>query len=346
MLNALNFAQGPPLAQGKIKQFPEDFCVNETLSFELAGEGEHLFLLIEKIALNTEEMAKIIARAFNLPFNVIAYAGLKDKFAKTTQWFSLHLPGKKDPDLSPLTTKNHRVLKAIRHNKKLRIGAIKENLFTLRIRQFQGDEKALVPRIEEIKTHGVPNYFGPQRFGHEGNNLVHAKALLLNDKKIKNRHLRGIYYSAARAFLFNEILSQRVREASWNKPLNGDVMMLEGSHSIFPIDTVDDNIIQRVEKNDLSPAAVLWGKGVERLTGDALQCQTSVLKPWEAWCLALERHDLQRAYRSMRLLPKNLHFEGHVFTFALPTGTYATTVLRELLTTNAVQTSNDGSVEV
>ncbi len=331
MLNELNWAHGRPNAEGQIKSLPEDFCVEEQLSFELTGEGEHLFLLIEKERLNTEEMSKIIARMFNLPFKAISYAGLKDKFAKTTQWFSLHLPGMKDPDLSALNTENHRLLKAMRHHKKLRIGALKANRFTLKINQFEGDKNELVSRIEYIKTHGVPNYFGPQRFGNQGNNLIHAKALLLDNKTIKNRHLRGIYYSAARSFLFNQILSYRVGEASWNKPLSGDLMMLAGSHSVFQIDVVDDEIIRRVKENDIAPTAPLWGVGQELITKEALRCQIEALAAWQAWCTGLEQHQLQRAYRSMVLLPQQLHFQDNVFTFSLPPGTYATTVLRELL---------------
>ena len=90
----------------------------------------------------------------------------------------------KDPDLTALTTENYRLLKAMRHNKKLRIGALKENLFTLKIHHFAGNENELATRIERIKTHGVPNYFGPQRFGNQGNNMTHAKSLLLDNKKI------------------------------------------------------------------------------------------------------------------------------------------------------------------
>lgn len=331
MLKELNFAYAPPKASGYIKSVPEDFCVLEQLSFELTGEGEHLFLLIEKTLLNTEEMVKIIARAFNLPFKAISYAGLKDKFAKTTQWFSLHLPGMSDPPLEDLKSDNYRVIKAMRHNKKLKIGAIKANHFTLNIKQFEGDKEALTTRIEHIKAHGVPNYFGPQRFGNQGHNLHHAKSLLLDHKKIKNRHLRGIYYSAARSFLFNLILNHRVGDTTWNQPLRGDLMMLSGSHSVFHVESPDDEIIQRTEKNDISPAAPLWGKGDERLTNDALIRQNMAIEPWQAWCLALEQHELQRAYRAMVLLPNNLQFQDNVFTFSLPTGTYATTVLRELL---------------
>ena len=335
MLNELSYAFGVPSASGQIKDEPEDFCVLEHLGFELTGEGEHLFLLIEKTRLNTEDMAKTIARSLHLPLKAISYAGLKDKFAKTTQWFSLHLPGMDDPTLDCLNTESHRVLKVMRHNKKLKIGALKENEFTIKVHQFDGDERALLARIEKIKLHGVPNYFGPQRFGHQGGNVDRAKEVLLENKKINNRHLRGIYYSAARSFLFNQLLSQRVDEDCWNKPIKGDLMMLTGSHSVFPIDAVNDEILQRVDEHDIVPAAPLWGVGKDLVSERALQYQNKTLEPWHSWCVALERHGLQKSYRPMVLFPEHLHFQERVFTFTLPRGAYATTVLRELFKTSA-----------
>ncbi len=334
MLDALNFAYGQPKSSGQIKSFPDDFCVVEHLGFELTSEGEHLFLLIEKKLLNTEDMVNIIARTLCLPPKVISYAGLKDKYAKTTQWFSVHLPGVADPDLDGLTTDNYQLLKAVRHNKKLKIGALKGNHFIIKMNDFDYDENELFKRIDTIRAHGVPNYFGPQRFGHQGGNLERAKEVLLENKKIKSRHLRGMYFSAARSFLFNQILSRRVGEGNWNLPLNGDLMMLVGNHSVFQIDMVDDELMQRARENDISPAAPLWGTGKKRVTGQALHIQNLALEPWQDWCVALERHGLQGSYRSMVLLPEDLQFRENVFTFTLPAGAYATTVLRELLTSN------------
>lgn len=331
MLDELNFAYGAPQASGRIKQTPDDFCVEENLGFELTGEGEHLFLLIEKKLLNTEEMVKIIGHTLGVPLKLISYAGLKDKNAKTIQWFSVHLPGLNNPNLDALDTENHRVLKAIRHNKKLKIGALKENHFSIKVHQFNYDEQALLSRVKKIAAHGVPNYYGPQRFGNNGNNLVHAKHLLLENKTIKNRHLRGIYYSAARSFLFNQIVDLRVKEMNWNAPVNGDLMMLAGSHSVFHAEVIDDEILKRVDEKDIFPAAVLWGKGKERLTERALGIQEQALKLWQEWCQALEAHDLLKSYRSMVLLPEKLEFKNNTFTFTLPAGAFATTVLRELL---------------
>lgn len=330
MLTELPYAYGKPSSSGQIKNSPADFSVDERLSFALTGEGEHLFLFIEKNMLNTEEMTKIIARTLNVHPKLVSYAGLKDKFAKTRQWFGVHLPGVKDVDLQGLHSEQYQVLEAVRHNKKLKIGALKENHFTIRVHNLIADEPELNSRVEQIKAHGIPNYFGPQRFGHQGNNLTRAKELLLEGKKFKDRHLRGIYYSAARSFLFNEILKQRVNANCWNSPVAGDLMMLAGTHSCFQLQEMDAEIQRRIAEHDISPAGVLWGKGNEMLREQALLFQDQALSPWLEWCNALEVHGLLKQYRSLVLMPENLQFKEDTFSFTLPPGAFATTLLREL----------------
>jgi tRNA pseudouridine13 synthase len=138
-------------------------------------------------------------------------------------------------------------------------------------------------------------------------------------------------YSAARSLLFNHILSHRVQAGHWNSAIEGDLMMLAGTHSVFAIDTVDDEIHRRINEHDIFPAAPLWGEGKELLSKEALKQQTVALEPWRDWCDALEAHGLQKLYRSMVLLPENLQWNKDIFSFSLPTGAYATTVLRELM---------------
>jgi len=334
MLTKFNYAYGQPTATGRIKNSPDDFCVSENLGFELSGEGEHLLLLIEKKMLNTEDMVKIIGKYLHLPYKAISYAGLKDKFATTTQWFSVHLPGLADPDLAGLNTPQHRIITAMRHNKKLKIGALKENHFVINIHDFNYDEYELLARIATIKEQGIPNYFGAQRFGYNGRNLDHAKDVLLDNKTINDRHLRGIYYSAARSFIFNKIVSHRINEACWNLPVPGDLMMLAGSHSVFPVGTINDAIMQRVRTHDIFPAACLWGIGDELISEKALDLQHQAIAPWQDWCNALAAHKLQKMYRSMVLIPENLSLEGNQFSFTLPAGSYATAVFRELFTSD------------
>lgn len=335
----LFYAYGQPSSTGQFKTHPADFKVDEQLGFELTGEGEHLFLRVEKENLNTEELIKQIARSLNKSPRLISHAGLKDRQAITTQWLSVHCPGE-NINVSEILQGTHwRILENKRHAKKLKIGGLASNRFQIVLRGVTNCD-ALQERLKLIQKEGVPNYFGPQRFGHQGRNLIEAQAVLLEKKRIKDRFLRGIYYSAARAFLFNRILSSRVERNDWNKPIPGDVMQLNGRHSIFAIDVPDETIFQRVAEQDISPASVLYGKGPDLLQNEALSVQNTILEPFLSWCEALEAHGLERAYRAHILGVPNLSWEWQnnsaeastlLLSFELPPGAYATSILREML---------------
>ncbi len=329
----LPYAHGGPISKGLLKQNPQDFCVTEKLSFEPSGEGEHWLVLIQKSMLTTEEMVQIIAKKLSIKPSLISYAGLKDKFGITTQWFSIHLPGKTALNLEDLNGSNFKALKAVRNLKKLKIGALAENHFKIRAQGFSPDTEKLRQKISVISKAGVPNYFGPQRFGHQESNLIRAKALLLEGKPIKSRYLKGLYYSAARAYLFNAMVASRVKGQSWNRPLPGDVMMLSGTQSYF-LEKGEAGLEQRVENHDISPAVPLWGHGKDIPTKEARKIQDSVLQNFEDWCQALEAQGLRKAFRPMVLVPKDFCFEEGQFQFGLPKGSYATSLLREIIQDN------------
>ena len=334
-VNELAFAYGRPEVSGVFKASADDFKVDEILGFELSGEGEHQFLRIEKRGLNTEELVKRLAICVGKPAKSISYAGLKDRQALTTQWLSVHCPGEIIPDANVLHGEGWRVIESNRHLKKLKTGALAGNKFTLVVRDIV-DYDAVETRLGLIKDGGVPNYFGPQRFGHNGQNIARAEAVLLNGLRVKDRFLRGIYYSAARSFLYNRILSLRVASHTWNKAVSGDVMQLAGKHSIFPIVIPDDTIHARVESHDLSSASLLWGKGDTLVSAEALTFQQDALHGFESWCTALESHGLERAYRAHVLRVDNLLWQWQdgelTLSFELTAGAYATSVLRELIT--------------
>lgn len=330
----LAYAYGQPLSTGNIKTTPEDFKVDEILGFEPTGEGEHLFLLIEKRGINTEELVKELATLTNLSPKLISYAGLKDRQALTTQWVGLHCPGQDIPEANSFSGKGWRVIESKRHSKKLKTGGLSGNAFQLILRDVKPDE-ALEKRLHHIQTLGVPNYFGNQRFGYGGQNLMKAQRLLEGGYKIKDRFLRGMYYSAARSFLFNCILSERVKQNNWNQALAGDVMQLGGTKSVFTLETPDDVIKKRVEEFDISPAGVLWGYGENKATAQALAIQQEMLLPYEKWCDGLIKQKLELAYRPFILQVKDLAWQREddnlLVKFKLPAGSYATSVVRELV---------------
>ncbi|VFT35279.1 tRNA pseudouridine synthase D [Pseudomonas aeruginosa] len=204
-------AHGAACGEAVLKAVAEDFQVDEVLDIPLSGEGEHLWLWVEKRGLNTEEAARRLGRAAGVQQKNVSYAGLKDRQALTRQWFSLHLPGKADPDLGAAEGADLRILRRTRHSRKLQRGAHAANGFTLRLTGLRAERALLDARLERIAADGVPNYFGLQRFGHGGGNLVDARSCAEQDLLPANRNLRSRFLSAGRSYLFNRLLAERGR---------------------------------------------------------------------------------------------------------------------------------------
>ncbi|HEI6752822.1 TPA: tRNA pseudouridine(13) synthase TruD [Legionella pneumophila] len=328
-------AYGTPNSTATFKSLPEDFQVNELFEGQFSGEGEHIVLKIEKRGLTTEEVVKSLARLINKPVKLISHAGLKDKQALTTQWLSVHAPGEIIDGIETLEAPGWRILECTRHNKKLKPGFLSGNHFIITLRNVS-DESDLIHRIEQIKFKGVPNYFGEQRFGRDGGNLIKAEEILVQGRKVKDRFLKGMYFSAARSWLYNLILSRRVKESSWNLPLLGDVIQLVGSNSIFVNDkSMDEQLLQRIGEKDVSPASPLPGRSKNLVKGTALQIINDVYEEWSAWLDGLEKNGLEEAWRANILYAEQIEYrinQGTVeLSFVLPAGAYATVVLRELV---------------
>jgi len=325
---------GAPLV-GLLRVSPEDFEVDEELGFEPEGSGEHVLLRIEKREANTEWVARSLASALGLAPMSIGFSGLKDRHALTRQTFSVHLPGKADPDWSALSIEGVRVLDARRHPRKLKRGTHKRNHFRIHLRDVSGDRIAAEAVIDAIRTHGVPNYFGEQRFGRNGDNLRLAQALFSGARM--GRSERGFALSAARSHLFNAVLARRVGEANWNRALDGDVWMLAGTHSIFGPQALDAEIERRLAEADIDPTGPLWGRGDVR-SGAVVRDLEQTIGADSPFAEGLEAADLSQERRALRLRPGALLAEWMPgdslrLDFSLPSGTFATAVIRELCTT-------------
>lgn len=334
--NAPNYVAGIPGVSGCIRTQPEDFQVVEELGFEPAGYGEHVFLRVRKRAANTEWVARRIAAFAGVHPSAVSYAGLKDRHAVAEQWFSVHLPGKPDPDWTACREESFTVLDHKRHSRKLKRGALKGNAFRIVIRHLQGERNELEERLHRIEADGVPNYFGEQRFGHDGGNLNKAEGMFSGQEPVQNRHQRSLYLSAARAQVFNQVVSRRVAEGTWNRALAGDVMMLAGSHSLFPVAVVDDDIRRRAAAMDIHPTGPLWGAGELPSRGEVLALEQGVAHEFPVFCQGLEQARLEQERRPLRIAVAdiNLEFqEDHnvLLSFKLSAGAYATAVLRELI---------------
>ncbi len=331
----LPYAYGEPECSGVIRSCPEDFIVDEMSDIEPDGEGEHVLLQIRKRNSNTDWLAKQLARLASVAAKDVSYAGLKDRQAVTTQWFSVRLAGKDEPDWSELNGDEFEVLQVHRHRRKLRRGALSGNRFELLIREFSCEPAWLEARLEKIKQQGVPNYFGEQRFGIDGANLEKAKAMF-EGKRIKSRHQRSMYLSAVRSQLFNHVLSQRVEQQSWNRAIAGDVMLLAGSNSYFVIDEVDDEIRRRVDTFDIHPSGILWGQGRIESRSNAAEREVELAERFPLFCQGLEKAGLSQSRRALRVRPEKLEWTHRpeqkqlAVCFELPAGAYATVVLREI----------------
>lgn len=328
------YAYGLPAATGKIKVQAIDFIVEEILPFKPEGNGEHVFLQIQKQNENTEYVARLLARIAGVRQRDIGFAGLKDRHAFTTQWFSVWLPGKADPDWSLVETENSKILQAIRHPRKLKRGVLMGNNFTLLIRDFRGDKQQTLAKLETIKAQGFPNYFGEQRFGNHGQNINTALTLFAGAKMKPEQ--RSIYLSAVRAYLFNLILSQRVQLNNWNQAIHGDVCMINQTHSYFKTDSSNEILQHRIAIGEIHPTACLYGKGENIAMRDALAIEQKIIDAHPELTAGLLKFALEMDRRALRGYPENLHWQyvdanQLQISFFLTAGSYATALLRELI---------------
>ena len=338
MLIEQAYLHGKPESKGLLRSQISDFQVFEELPFLPCGEGEHLFVHIRKTGANTVFVARELAKYFEVKEQLVSYAGLKDRFAVTQQWFGVHVPGKQEYNLDDLNIEGVEILSYKRHNKKLRTGALTGNRFELILREVTAI-KAFTERWQQIVEQGVPNYFGEQRFGIGGGNIERALSLF-SGQKVKDKKKRGIYLSAARSHIFNGVLNERIEQQCFDKVAIGDVLMLAGTQSVFHLDEVDSTIKQRFIDKDVDITAPMWGAGELMTSNEPLALEQKIAVKNQAFCEGLPRFGLKQERRRIRLTVSDTDIEllsaqednnAVKISFFLPSGCYATTVLRELL---------------
>ena len=331
------FALGGPVGEGVLRASAEDFLVDERLGYEPDGGSAHLLLHVEKRERDTLAVAGDLARLAGVPSRDVGFAGLKDRVAVARQWFTV--PSPREPvDWVGLEGRGFRVLAAAGQSRKLRRGALAGNAFTLVLREVTAPVDLLEARLAAVAAHGVPNYFGPQRFGRDGSNLD-AVAWWLNEGRLpRGREGRAFVLSAARSLLFNAVLAARVADGSWNRLLEGECINLAGRNSWFVADQVDATLEERLARHDVHPTGPLPGRG-RGPTGAAAALEAGVLASFEALCDRLEQEGLETSRRALRLVPTewSVSQAADVLTlgFRLPAGAYATALVRELLVTGA-----------
>ncbi len=335
-VQGLAHAWGGPPVSGLLRRQAEDFRVTELSKLEPDGCGEHVWLWIRKRGENTDHVATLLSKLAGVHPRHIGYAGLKDRHAVTEQWFSVHLPGRTEPDWQTLCTDTITVLRHARHGRKLQRGTLRGNGFVIAVRECDGSRTDLERRLRQIRTGGVPNYFGEQRFGIAGGNLRTASQLFANPHMRISRNRRSLALSAARSLLFNRVLSQRVRDGSWNGVLPGDAMQLAGSHSFFMADGIDASLLARVASHDVHATGPLHGSGDSVVRDRSLALETAVLAGFDAIARGLAAAGLKQERRALCLPVADLQWRwldetALELAFSLPAGSYATSVLCELV---------------
>lgn len=328
-------AAGPPLGTARIRGRPEDFEVREIPLVTPDGEGEHWLVEIRKRGLTTAEAVRRLARALDCAPRAISHAGLKDRHALTTQWLSVHAPT--IPPAVGAVAEGLDVISAGRHRRKLRVGTLAGNRFRIRLTAVTAPRRALDARLAAVACRGVPNYFGPQRFGRDGGNLAQALTWHRGEGRRPNRSVQGLLLSAVRAEAFNRVLRRRVECGCWDRAVPGDQMILDGRGSLFAAGRESAaGLAHRLALQSIHPTGPLPGAGGASVEAEAAALEADALADMESLLALLEARRMRAARRALRLRVAALgwHWEGPaelVVAFGLPPGSYATTVLGECL---------------
>jgi tRNA pseudouridine13 synthase len=334
-------ALGRPQARGVLRATPEDFLVEEVLGFEPDGEGPHQLLRVRKRNANTEYVASVLARTAGVRTADIGLAGLKDRRAVATQWFSVPAGRMTAEEWRGFEHPEIEVLEGYAHRRKLKRGALRGNRFALRMRSLGGDTGDLAQRVATVREHGVPNYFGSQRFGREASNLQAAWRWSMGESAPTSRSERSFMLSAGRSVIFNAVLAARVRDGSWQRLEAGDIANLDGSGSIFAVTHADAELERRAAELDVHPTGPLWGQGEPATQGAVRAREATVAAEFARLPAALAGAGLQQERRSLRLRVQDLRVDVHEaeleLAFELPAGAFATSVIRELVNAQSPQ---------
>ena len=322
----LTYAGQGPFGTAVLRSTPEDFQVREHLGLEFKGAGEHLYLRVSKVGQNTRWIARRLAELSHLPYKAVSFAGMKDRHAVAEQWFSLHIPNRAQPDWVEEPQEEFTVLDSVWHDRKLRTGQLSYNFFQLRLRNCEvTDRPALEQRIVALATEGVPNYFGPQRFGHDQGNLF----LAANPERSlqMSRADRALMLSALRSALFNGALNERIQAGFWLAGQTDDVLMSDRPRGVAD----DDKSLFTAER---SAAGLMFGSLRNAAAGQLAQVEQDYLDSFpavRAFLQAAGSQSSRRAYRArIAALKWSWQEDDLLLEFALGPGSYATMVVREL----------------
>jgi tRNA pseudouridine13 synthase len=335
-------AFGPALGSGVLRAQSDDFIVEEDLGFAPAGTGQHVLLKVRKRDANTQWVARELAKVCGCRSMDVGYAGLKDRRSVAIQWFTVPKSAQSLDGWTAIRTSEFEVLEAHAHTRKLPRGALAGNSFSIRVRDVTVGDDQLAERVGLIGQRGVPNYFGQQRFGREGSNLLRISAGL----RALRPPERGFVLSAARSLIFNALLAERVQDGSWERLEAGDVANLDARGSVFAVNQTDDVLLERCRRLDIHPTGPMWGRGLPASQGRVAELESRVAARLSAASELVQEAGMEQERRSLRLAVRDLQWSREpnavVLRFRLTRGSFATTVVREIFDVGGSEGEADG----
>lgn len=333
--NSLNYSHQALAKDAVIKEKHSDFVVNEELAYAPSGTGDHLYIRFRRSDWNTERIASKVAQILSLDKHDYGYAGMKDRHAIVEQTLSFKLAEDKFSeeeitqrlsDHAPELT----ILSMDRHNNKLKRGHIKHNAFTIIVRHLDTTVEALQKRAETIQENGFANYYGPQRFGIQYDNIRTGFELLKGFKRIKSAHKRDLYSSSIQSALFNILLTRRI-ETKQNLIL-GDVLKKNDTGGVF----INDDLIvnqERLNAGELTVCGPMFGYKMMPTEDESHQIEMALLEEFHLGINKFKRMKVTGTRRPFFISPGEINIKqvddtSYQFSFNLPKGTYATTLLR------------------
>ncbi len=336
---------------GQLKQSPEDFVVEEIPVYEPTGTGEHLFLWIEKRDVSAPYLVKNLARELQLNPRDIGVAGLKDRFAITRQYVSV--PATCEPLVETFEFTGIQILTATRHENKLKTGHLKGNRFTIVVRNTEDDACDKARAIQEqIAQTGFPNYYGAQRMGRDNETFEMGLKLLRGErvpgKYLRNKSLKRLALSAVQSALFNRVLANRILAGQLHTVQPGDVMQVCTSGGLFVVEEVAAEQ-QRFDQGETTITGPLFGPKMKQPTQETSAQEQQVLGDFGLEPEQFTRYKKLTAgtRRPFLIRPEALQLEpaenGVRFEFTLPSGVYATMLLREFMKAEAAGVTTETS---
>lgn len=328
---------------GSVRRADADFVVEEVPLYAASGDGEHVYFTIRRSGRTTDEVGLAIAEAFGLRARDVGFAGMKDKHAVTTQRFSLHLPSA-DLDEAAARVRDHadvEVLAVARHPHKLKRGHLLANRFDIRVRDVTPDSveraRAIAAQLARV---GLPNYFGPQRFGDRGRNVERGRELVRGERSALQTAWAGrMLGSAFQADLFNTWLAERIDAQLFRTLERGDVARKTSNGALFGVEDIAAEQA-RLERGEIAISGPIYGARMRQASGAPAARERALL---ERAGVALEDFATARLdgdRRAAGVAVQDLETEGEDgalrLRFTLPKGSFATALLREMMKDDAL----------